>query len=221
VKSLLKASADATYVEAVRLLINVPLAARNADFGDALRQLDLQVQDRPSLIGIIAAVTNRLDSISRESPTRTDLSDLVSRALSAAFSNSVGEDLPGLFSASAEDVRLSFGKHSRNDGMSAICRSFFAALVGTSLSYWLDRTLDNHIGTSKTFSRVSERVDFDHALQAYVGETTRIVKEFSAGWVGKTARWSGRISSAEARTFGHVCLKKIVDELRAKRGDDD
>ncbi|WP_417208433.1 hypothetical protein [Antarctobacter sp.] len=43
-------------------------------------------------------------------------------------------------------------------------------------------------------------------------ETTRIIREFSGGWYGKTLHREGGFNSVEAARFGHVALKKIVDD---------
>lgn len=218
--SLLNASNDSVFVESVRLLLNIPLAARRDDFAGALRQLDLDVGNSPSLIEIVSAANRRLEAVARGVPTRSDFSNMSMRALSRAISDCVGHDLPGLFGPSAEDVQSSFRKFSRDSGMSAICRSYFGALVGTSLSYWLDRTLNNNIGEGQRFARVTDRAAFDHSMQIYVGETSRIIKEFAAGWVGKTSYRTGTIATSDARDFAHVSLKKMVDELRSRRDPD-
>lgn len=217
-KSLLNASVDPVFVEAVRLLVSIPLAARQADFGDALRRLDLQIGSSPTLMDVVSAATRRLDVLAHNLSERSDFSDLSMRALSRAITNCVGDDLPGLFGASAEDVRLSFRKFSHGAGMATLCRAYFGTLVGSSLSYWLDRTLNSQIGAGQRFARVSDRAAFDPALRTYVSEATRIIKEFSAGFVGKASHLSGELNTADARAFGHVCLKKVVEELRAGRG---
>ena len=216
-KSLLNASTDPVFIESVRLLLNIPLAARQDDFGDALRRLDLDVGSSPSLIEVVSAANRRLETLARCVPGRSDFSNMSMRALSRAISDCVGNDLPGLFGPSSADVQHSFRKFSRDAGMSTICRSYFGALVGSSLSYWLDRTLNNHIGEGQLFARVADRAAFDHSMKIYVGETTRIIKEFAAGWVGKMSYRTGMIATSDARDFAHVSLKKVVDELRSRR----
>lgn len=218
--SLLNASHDPVFVEAVRLLVNIPLAGRQADFGGALRHLELPVGSTPSLVEVVSAVTRRLDMIGRELPDRSDFSDLSMRAVSRALTDCIGDDLPSLFGASSEDVRQSFRKFSRDTGMAMLCRAYFATLVGSALSYWLDRTLNSQIGADKRFAHVADRAEFDLTMRVYVWEATRIIKEFSAGWVGKTSRQHGGIAASDARIFGHVCLKKVVEELRTRRGPD-
>ena len=217
-KSLLDASRDPVFVEAVRLLVNIPIAARQPDFGDALRRVDLEVGSAPSLMDIIAAATFRLDRTMAGTGKQTDLADLATRALSASFVAQIGSDLPSLFGPSAEEVRLSFKKFSYTNGMAVLCRSFFGNLVGSSLSYWLDRGLSQHIGAEKRFVGIGQKADFDRALHLHTVEATRIIQEFSGGWVGKQIHDKGSIETPDARDFAHVCLRKVVEELRVRRG---
>jgi len=218
--ALLKASSDALFVEAVRLLINIPLAARKADFGDALRALDLDVRGSPGLMDVFAALSKHLDGLACSLPGRSDFSEIASRALIKTLTDCVGRELPSLFGPTDDDVRLAFKKFSGGPALSVLCQEFFGAVVTSSLSYWLDRTLADHIGEGKRFNRINDRSAFDGALDQHVIEATRIIKEFSGGWVGKTAHPAGKIGQTDALRFGHVCLKKVVEELRVKRGQD-
>ena len=104
-KSLLNASTDPVFIESVRLLLNIPLAARQDDFGDALRRLDLDVGSSPSLIEVVSAANRRLETLARCVPGRSDFSNMSMRALSRAISDCVGNDLPGLFGPSSADVQ--------------------------------------------------------------------------------------------------------------------
>ena len=216
--TLLKASSDPVFVEAVRLLVTIPNAARQDDFGDALRKLELQVGSSPSLMDVIAAATARLDRIAAASSVNSDFGEIATRALSAALMDHVGSDLPGLFTPDAEDVRLGFRKYSYSNGIAALCRGFFGSLVDASLSYWLDRVLTQHVGAGKAFASIRQKSDFDQALRVHTFEATRIIQEFSGGWVGKQLHDKGTIETPDARNFGHVCLKKVVEELRVRRG---
>lgn len=85
-RALLSASFDPVFVEAVRLLVSIPIAARSKDFGDALRQLDLEVGTGPGFLDVMLSASRHLDQLSEKSGTRTDFTDLASRALSRALS---------------------------------------------------------------------------------------------------------------------------------------
>lgn len=218
-RTLLDASSDPVFGEAVHLLVNIPLAARQVDFGDALRRLELSVGSNPTLIDIVAAVTARLDQVAATTSRRTDFTELAIRALSASFADRIGADLPGLFGATADEVRASFRLHSYRGGFATLNRDYFGKLVGGSLTYWLDRVLALHVGPDRRFPDVARKAEFSQALGQHVAEATRIIQEFSGSWVGRKLHDKSAITPADARDFGHVCLKKIVSELRVGFGE--
>jgi hypothetical protein len=220
-RELTAAARDPVYVEAVRLLLVLPLCARADNFGEALREAGIGVRDRPELIDLIGAVTQRLDTVRRHSASRTDLGEIAGRALASTLSVGIGDQLPGLFSATPDDVQATARKLSWSKGIAAWLRLFYARLVADSLSYWLDRTLAERIGDGQRFAGVGQRDAFDSAVYFHAQEATRIIQEFSGGWYGKTIHKRGRIDTDDAAVFGAVALKKIVAELRLKRGDRD
>ena len=216
-RDLLGASSDPVFVETVRLLLEIPAAARSTDFGDALRVIGLNVPDKPELLDIVYAVSHRLDTISRQSQASSDMGELASRALASTLSATVGDALPGLFAATPADVQAAIRNLSWNKGVAEYSRRFFGTLLSGTLSYWLDRTLDAGIGPDERFSGVIDRNVFSVELEQFSWESSRIIKEFSGGWYGKTLHRDGGFSSREAATFGHVALKKIIDDLRTRQ----
>jgi hypothetical protein len=219
-RDLLGAAHDPVFVEAVRLLLAVPLAARSEHFGAALRAADLAIDDAPGLLDLTTAVSARLDQVARKGSGTSDMGELAARALVSTFGLSIGDRLPGLFAATPDDVQVAARKLSWSRGIAELSRGFFGQLVSASLSSWLDRTLAGHIGPEARFATAARRGGFDVALAQYASEATRIVQEFSGGWFGKTVRDKGGIPSADAAQFGAVALKKIVAELRRKRDAD-
>ncbi|MCB2136633.1 MAG: hypothetical protein KDE08_11940 [Rhodobacteraceae bacterium] len=219
-KDLLAAADDPVFVEAVRLLLTIPFAARSADFAAALRQADLQITGTPGVLEIVAASMARLDHVARKLGRPSDLGELASRALAKTLTDCISADLPGLFGSTPEDVRLSARSLSYAKGVAYLTRTHFGSLVGSVLSYWLDRSLPLHIGAERRFDNISGRNGFDAALQQYTAEATRIIQEFSGGWYGKTLHDKGQITTADAIKFGAVSLKKINSELRERWAED-
>ncbi|MBS0126460.1 hypothetical protein [Thetidibacter halocola] len=219
-KSLAEAARDPVYVEAVRLLLVIPYCARSHDFPAALRDNGVAVRQSPELIELLAAATSRLDEIARQTRNRTDIGELAAHALTGTLSLLVGENLPGLFDATPEDVQSVVRKLSWSNGISQLARLFYARLVSDCLSYWLDRTLAEQIGPDRRFANLTDRTAFDAAVFHYSQEATRIIQEFSGGWYGKTIHVNGGINSHDANIFGSVALKKIVAELRERRERD-
>lgn len=213
-RDLLAAANDPVFVEAVRLLLTIPLAARSEDFGAALRAAELQVGSAPGLFDIVAASMARLDEVGRG--RSSDLAELAARALAQTLTNSISPKLPGLFDATPDDVRTAARQLSYSKGISALARAYFGNLVGAALSYWLDRVLPAQIGAAKRFGTVAERSAFDMVLRECTSEATRIIQEFSSGWYGKTLHEKGSFGTQDATVFGAVALKKICEELRQR-----
>lgn len=219
-KDMLRASSDPVFVEAVRILLNIPLAARSDDFAGALRSAGLPVTGKPQLFDLLAAVTERLDQVARRARSRTDLGELAARSMSSTLSELIGGAAPGLFGITPEDVQAIARRLSWSKGVAELSRQFFGILVGQTLSYWLDRTLADQVGAGRRFATAVERHAFDTELDHYTAEASRIIKEFSGGWYGKTLHAQGGFGTLEAAQFGAVCLKKITQELR-RRGERD
>lgn len=216
-KDLLQATDDPVFIEAVRLLLAIPAAARAKDFGDALRAQDMAVTHRPELLDIVTAATRRLDQVRATQGLQSDLGELAARALSATLTTSIGDALPGLFAATPDDVQAAARDLSWNKSVAEYTRSFFGSLASGTLSYWLDRTLDLEIGDGRRFPDVAARQAFQTELDQFAWESSRIIREFSGGWYGKILHRDGGFSSLEAARFGHVALKKIVDDLRTRQ----
>ena len=219
-RDLLGASNDAVYVECVRLLLSIPHAARDEDFGAALRGVDLPVPSNPGIFDLLNAVTVRTEEIARNAGRWSDLGEISGRALTRTISECIGDQLPGLFGATPDDVQEIARKLSYSKGIAVFSRRFFAYVVGGTLSYWLDRTLASHIGPGGRFPSVADRAAFDGALTQFTAEATRIIQEFAGGWYGKTLHDKGTIGVQSAKVFGAVALKKIVEELRHKGTND-
>lgn len=216
-RDLLGATSDPVFVEAVRLLLAIPAAARAQDFGDALRTQNMAVTNRPDLLDIVTAATRRLDQVRATQGGGSDIGELAARALSATLTTSIGDALPGLFDSTPEDVQAAARKLSWNKSVAEYSRSFFGNLAAGSLAYWLDRTLDREIGAGHRFADVAARNAFQSELEQFAWESSRIIREFSGGWYGKTLHRDGGFSSLAAARFGHVALKKIVDDLRTRQ----
>ena len=110
------------------------------------------------------------------------------------------------------------GRLGTSARFSPLARAFFSRLVSETLSSYLDRTLSSHVGSGQRFGDMGGRAAFDAALDQYCAEATRIIREFSGGWYGKTLHREGRIESRHAAAFGAVAFKKITEELSRKQG---
>ncbi len=213
---LARAANDPVFVECVRLLAMIPLAARVDDFGRALRDLGIPVGTDPGMMQIITGAGSWLDRFALEQGGRSDFGELARRALLSTLSGDIGDVLPGLFSASPADVSRAAARLSNPQQFSRYARNFFARLLSDTLSSWLDRKLSTRVGPGQRFAYLGDRADFDASLHQYCREATRIIAEFSGGWYGKTVFREGGIDRDQATRFGAVAFKKITEELRRK-----
>lgn len=215
------AARNPVFVEAVRLLCQIPKAAQSDSFAASLRQDGLDAGSAPGLIDILMAGSARLDKIQAQSPSGTDFAELSARALVSTLSDILGGALPGLLEPSPESLRIEVRKLATPEGFERLSRTFFGKLLDGTLRYWLDRALPAQTGEGRRFRTVAERSAFDAAVTQYVTEATRIIKEFSRGWYGKFAMSEGPVPTEKAAAFGYVAFKKIGEELRRKRDADD
>jgi hypothetical protein len=215
-----RASKDEGLAHVFWLLTQIPQAAREDDFSERLGELGLNVSSEPTLLEIVAAFTRAVDGHVRQAGKRTDLGEMAQLAGSETLASLVGRELPSLFRPTATDVRLAFARLGTSDRFSILARDFFSRLTSRSLGYFLSRELSKHVGPNKRFAAVGEHSDFNAALDLHCREASRIIKEFSGGWYGKTLQQEKAISRDKARSFAHVAFKKLRAELRKRRDAD-
>jgi hypothetical protein len=215
-----RASQDEGLAHAFWLLTQIPQAARTANFSDRLRVLGIDVSHEPTLLEIVAGFTRAVDSHVRQGGKRTDLGEMAQLAGSETLASLGGRELPSLFGPTATDVQLALAKLGTSARFSTVARDFFSRLTSRSLGYFLSRELSKHVGPNKRFAAVGEHSDFNAALDLHCREASRIIKEFSGGWYGKTLQQEKAITQDEARKFAHVAFKKLRAELRKRRDAD-
>ena len=145
---------------------------------------------------------------------------MAQHAAAETLTTLAGRELPSLFGPTAGDVQQAFAKLGSSDRFSIVARDFFSRPTSRSLGYFLSRELSKHVGPNKRFTAVSEHSDFNAALDLHCREASRIIKEFSGGWYGKTLFQEGDISPDKASQFAHIAFKKLRAELRKRRGAD-
>jgi hypothetical protein len=219
-RDLAKAADEPTLVHAFWLLMQLPLAAKHADFAGHLRQLGLSVSQRPDLFEIIGAFADAVDAQARRAGRRSDLGEMAQLSAVESLSAIAGRDLPGLFEPTADEVRQAIGRLAGGTRFPELVRDFFARLTRRHLDYYLSRELSNHLGREGRFTTVADRSAFDRDLDQHCREASRILKEFAGGWFGKTLYEDGRITPEQAGGFIHFAFKKMRAELRKRRDAD-
>jgi hypothetical protein len=215
---LQRASNDESLAQAFWLLTQIPQAARQSNFSERLWELGFTgLSSKPTLFEIVAAYTRAIDGHVRDHGKRTDLGEMAQHAAAETLASLAGRELPSLFSPTASEVQRAIAKLGTSNQFSIVARDFFSRLTSRSLGYFLSRELSKHVGPDKRFSSVGEHGDFNAALDQHCREASRIIKEFSGGWYGKTLQQEKQISRDDARRFAQVAFKKLRAELRKRR----
>ncbi|MGH9709673.1 MAG: hypothetical protein ACRD37_03905 [Candidatus Acidiferrales bacterium] len=215
-----QASRDQVLAHAFWLLTQIPQAASQSNFADQLKRLGLEVSSNPTHLEIVGAFTAAVDRHVREGGKRSDLGEMAQHPAAETLSSLVGRELLSLFEPTASDVQQAFGKLSTSDRFSILARDFFSRLTSRSLGYFLSRELSKHVGPNKRFAAVREHSDLNSALDLHCREASRIIKEFSGEWHGKTLFQEGDITPDKASQFAHVAFRKLRAELRKRRDAD-
>jgi hypothetical protein len=211
-----RASDDQAFAYAFWLLTQIPQAARQPNFADRLWELGVNVSSHPTLLEIVTAFAGAVDNHVRDTGRRSDLGEMAQHAAAETLTSLAGAELPSLFGPTASDVQQAFAKLGTSDRFSVLARDFFSRLTSRSLGYFLSRELSKHVGPNRRFATIVEHSDFNSALDQHCREASRIIKEFSGGWYGKTLFQDGGISKEAASKFAHVAFKKLRAELRRR-----
>lgn len=213
-KGLELAAEDKGLVETIWLLTQLPLAAKNDNFAQALQGAGLDVADSPSLMEVIGAFSDAIDKKLANNGGRTDLGEMAQMAASETMTQIIGTRTQSLFGTTPDDVKHAFSKLATNKQFSTFAKDFFARLTNKCLDYFVSRAVAHHVGEGRRFRTLAQQGEFTKALGTHSGEASKIVEEFSGGWFSKT-NWENKgISRQDAAGFAHVAMKKIVAELK-------
>ena len=215
--SMIDASADPAVRHAFWLLTQIPLAARQKNFVAALGHLGLsRVPAQPTLADIVSGMMDAIDAAIGRSRGRTDFGEMAQLSASESLIAVVGSELRDLFGTTSDQVKLALAGLATVKQFSVLARDYVARLARRHLSYFLSRTLSDHVGPGRRFSSVREHRSFEEALDLHCRETTRIIKEFSGEWFSKRI-YEGWIDQEQAGRFVHAAFQKVREELRHRR----
>lgn len=203
----------------VWLLAQLPLAARSDRFAAQLTALGFASGSEQSLLAIVSGFSNAIDREVISARGRTDLGELARQAASESLSTLVGAQLPGLFGNDPEDLRTELAKFATKDRFARLARDFFTRLTNKTLDYYISRALSDHVGPDRVLSTLKDKAQFESALALHCREASEIVEQFAGGWFSK-ANFEQRLTPLSAQNFANYALKKMRDELRARREDD-
>ena len=216
---LISARGDPVLACAVWLLTQLPLAARSDNFAAELTKLGFARGSEHSLFNIVAGLSQAVDRQVTSSQDRSDLGELARQAAAESLSILVGAQMPTLFGSSAEDFRIELAKFASKDRFAFLARDFFARLTYKTLDYYISRVLPDFIGPGRPLPSLGQQDAFHAGLQHHCSEASVIVETFAAGWFSK-ANFQGKLTPQAVQGFTDYALKKLRNELRARRADD-
>jgi len=212
------AAEDKALVETVWLLTQLPLAARAKDlkgFVTSLRQAGVQVSDEPGVMEVVGAFSDAIDARVSNNGGRTDLGEMAQMAASETIAKVLSARTQSLFGVQPQDVQKALAGLATNKQFSEFSRQFFSRIANKCLNYFLSRAVTYHLGEGRRFATLAQQAEFSRAMEVHCREASKIVEEFSGGWLTKTNFEKGGISRDDARSFAYVAMRKLADELKA------
>lgn len=216
---LIAARGDPVLGHTLWLLTQLPQAARSERFEVELSALGFSPGSEQSLLNIVTGFSQAVDSQISDTADRTDLGELAKQAASESLSTLVGLQLPSLFGQSPDDLRIEVAKFATKERFASLARDFFARLTHKTLDYYVSRILADHVGPDRSIGTLEQQAQFKSALEDHCREASLIVEQFAGGWFSK-ARFEGKLTRESSQRFADYALKKIRDELRARRAED-
>jgi len=219
-RGLRAATDDPGVLEALWLLVRVPLAARTPDFAGALRACGCEVSDQPGLLDVAVALGAAVDARMPDGKGRTDLAEMAQTAAVETINATVGPRAATLWGSGPEEVRAAFASLGTPAKFGAFARQFFSRFSFKTINYFLSKTVGEHIGAGRRFPTVAEQSRFTDALRTHCHEATKIVEEYAGDWFSKHRFESaGDISREETRGFlGYAMRTKLSGEFRRREG---
>lgn len=216
-RDLSRASQDPRFQFISSLLVRLPLLARAPGFEKALTDLGVSENALSSVSGLLSGLEFAIDRESFRVGGTSDAGELAKSAFLETLSVQLRDHLPSLFEPTPQDIRAALGSFASGDGFAELSRDFFARLTYRSLDYYLSRELANHTGSHRRFATDAQRLAFQQALAQHTLEASRIVREFSGGWFGKTVWKTQSLNQEAINRFTRYAFKKMRSELGRRR----
>lgn len=213
---------DEGFKEAVHILTQLAVAATKDDPAAYLTTQGLRMPNTVSLAEVAASLAEAVDARLAATGRRSDFGEISERALVSAVSIYLqGKLQPSLFGSTEEDVRGALRGLRQKKEFGSLSRVFFAQLTNQCLSYFLSKTLSDHVGAGRRFPTTSQMEKFEDAVLSHCYGASLIVESFSADWVSKTKfEGDGDISRTKAEGFGWFAMEKMRKELAARARQD-
>lgn len=215
-KGLDLAHGDEGLVYTVLLLSRVVQAARQPDFGPALRRAGLPVNGALDLFAIVGSFSDAVDHHFFQKTCRTDIGEMAQLAAVESLTLLLNRRSEGLYETTPAEVKRAARQLSTKNGFANLTHDFFARFTRRFLGYHLGRELSNHVGGNGRFADPEDHNTYLDHLDVHCREAAYIVRDFAGGWYSK-AQAEGGITRPKTRNFVNYALTKLQGEL-TRRG---
>lgn len=216
-KALARMETDAGFNEAVWLLTQIAIAAKKDDSTGHLESVGLKLSPQTSIAEVASAIRTGLDQQMSKLGKNSDIRQIASNALVYAITTHLNSKLGGLFEASSTEIHGALRDLGKQKAFGELSRSFFEKISSDSLKYFLDKTIDTHLGQGQRFQTRSDSRNFREALTTHCREASEIVRTFAADWFSKNRyQGDGEIRRDKTEGFGWYAVEKIRSELKER-----
>jgi hypothetical protein len=206
-RGLKGAAKDPALVHSFWLLTQLPLCARKGDFVHELARVGVFVPRAPSLMELIGALSDSVDSHVDRTGGRSDLGEMAQMGAAESLSAVLRQQTRSLFGSTAEEVRRELARIGTPRNFSALARDFFARLTQRYITYFLSRELSNELPS------ISANKQFREALSVHCRQASKILEEYARVWFSKATYQSG-ITQTRAANFISYAITKLTSELQ-------
>jgi hypothetical protein len=201
----------------VYLLSQVALAARDADFADALREAGVAVAVSPGVFELTQAFGDAIEDRVRAAHKHSDLGEMARLAAIEALNSQLADRSHSLFDVTPAEVHAAAREMSTPAGFRNLYHDFFSRFAGRFLGYHLSRELSFHVGGNGRFPNPDAHTAFLRDLDHHCRQAALTVHTYAHDWYSKH-NFLGGITPQKANRFADHCLTKLRDELLVRGG---
>ncbi|NBX75110.1 MAG: hypothetical protein EBQ92_00950 [Proteobacteria bacterium] len=218
-KSLIKATSDPVFLEALCMLGKLPQMVKEHGVQAGLAKVGIQVSANPSAVEILTGVNSAIETVQRTPGAKTtDLGEMAKQAAVHALSEAINDFGPQLWTPNNTDVHTTVASFAAPEKFGELAYRFFANVAERNLKYYTDRMIPHYLGSDRVKS-VGDMAGFDNALGLHCKEAALIMRPFAKDWHGKLVFQSKKpIDAKNVKGFADVSFKKINKEF-AIRGN--
>ena len=200
------------------ILARIVTAARSDNFVAELTRLGIKTSHIDSGLGFVKQVGEAVQREVRKRSGPSVFVEIAQLTLREILVSNVASQSQSLFGTTIADVQRACRAVSTQRLFGAIAREFFAKFMARSIQHLSDKEISNHIGPAGPLSSSDAVLKFYAALERYCVETSRIVEDYSGGWLSKQ-NWetNNDITEDAALGFTAYALEKLQMELQRDR----